>query len=103
MFCAQCGKELPPNATACPACGFVSTGTDARPGPATETLEQILKETKRAAHELAQASARLSTRLVEKAQTAAREPKASAKRAAHQVAQELDAAAREIDRLLKEI
>ncbi len=103
MYCAQCGKELPSKMSACPACGFVTTGARAAPGPATETLEQILKETKRAAHELAQASARLSTRLVEKAQTAAKEPKATAKKAAHQVAQELDAVAREIDRLLKEI
>lgn len=102
MYCAQCGKELPQNASACPACGFALHGAPSTP-PGGDSVDQVLSETKRAARELAEASARLSKRLVVKAQTAAKDPGGSAKRAAHRVAKELDAAAHEIDRILKDL
>lgn len=106
MYCSQCGKELPANITTCPACGF-STGTAAPTAPpppsSGDAFDQILNDTKKAAHELADATARLSKRLVEKAQTAAKEPAASAKKAAKTVAKELDSAAKEIERILKEL
>ena len=68
-----------------------------------ETLEEALGETKKAAQELVRASAELTRRLLGKAERAAKDPKASVERAARRAAQELDAAAREIERLLKEI
>lgn len=111
MFCQQCGHEIPSGATACPGCGFVplapppvgpAAAVPPSPG-SSDPVEQILSETKRAAKELAEASARLSKRLVAKAQTAAKDPTGSAKRAAQKVAKELDSAAREIDRILKEL
>lgn len=110
MYCSQCGKELPTNATVCPSCGFslgapryFSTGPSATPPPSADPVELILNETKKAARELADATARLSKRLVEKAQTAAKDPTGSAKKAAKTVAKELDSAAKEIDRILKEL
>ena len=114
MYCSQCGHELPTNATACPACGYSSVGTSPPPAAASstnappppssgDTVDQILTETKKAAHELADASARLSKRLVARAQTAAKDPTGSAKKAAKRVAKELDAAAKEIDRILKSL
>jgi hypothetical protein len=105
MFCPHCGKEVSTGASSCPACGaalpWAPPSGAATGGP--DSLEKILHETKQAAHELAVASARLSKRLVEKAQTAAKDPSGSAKKAAHRVAQELDAAAKEIDEILRQL
>jgi hypothetical protein len=70
---------------------------------ARSELEQALGEAKHAAKELAVATARLTKRVVSKAEVAAKDPSGSAKKAAHRVATELDAAAKEIDRILKEL
>ncbi len=72
--------------------------------PAPEdTLDQALGEAKRAAQDLVRASAKLAARLLSKAETFARDPNASTKRAARQVAKELESAAREVDQLLKKL
>ena len=109
MYCSQCGKELPANATTCPACGFSAVASAASPGSwatsppshSGDPVEEVLNETRKAARELADATARLSKRLVKGAQTAAKDPSGSARKAAKKVAQELDSAAKEIDRILK--
>jgi hypothetical protein len=66
-------------------------------------LEQALGETKRAAKDLAVATARLTKHLLSKAETAARNPSGSATKAAKRVAKELDAASEEIERILKDL
>ncbi len=113
MYCSQCGKELPANTTTCPACGFPSTSSPPPPvgastsappsSPPGDTVDQVLNETRKAARELADATARLSKRLVQKAQIAAKDPRGSTKKAARRVAKELDAAANEIDQILKKL
>lgn len=70
--------------------------------PAGE-FEEALGETKRAAKDLAAATARLTKRLLSKADEAAKEPSATVKKAAHRVAQELDAMSKEIDKLLRDL
>ncbi len=106
MFCPHCGREAPSGATSCPACGAALPWT---PPPSAgtvgggDTLESVLHETRRAAQDLGRATARLSKRLVEKAQVAAKNPSGSAKKAAQRVAKELDEAAHEIDRIIKEL
>ena len=69
----------------------------------SETVDDALKETKRAAKELAAASAKLSKRLLEKAGSAAKHPKGTAKKVGDTVAEELDAASREIERILRDL
>ena len=69
----------------------------------SDSLEEALNETKDAAKQLASAATRLSKRLLAKAENAARNPSGSAKKVAHRVAKELDAASREIDRILKDL
>lgn len=113
MYCSQCGKELPVSATTCPACGYSSAppppsaagsgATVPPPAPSGDPVEQVLDETRKAARELADATARLSKRLVKEARTAAKDPPGSAKKAAKKVAQELDSAAKEIDRILRNL
>ena len=66
-----------------------------------DTLNQALSEAKRAAKDLASASAKLSKRLLAKAEGAAKDPEGSARKATRLVAKELEAAAREVDRILK--
>ncbi len=66
-------------------------------------LEQALGETKKAAKDLAVATARLTKRILHKADRAAQNPTASVEKAARKVAKELDAMAKEIDRLLKDL
>jgi signal transduction histidine kinase len=67
------------------------------------SIDQTVEELKRAAKDLATASARLSQRLLEKAGTAAKDPKGTARRAAETASHELDAAANEIRRLLRDL
>ncbi len=68
-----------------------------------ESTDQILDETKRAARDLAVASAKLSKHLLEKASIAARDPSGTAHKAADRVAKELDAVAKHIDEVLKDL
>lgn len=68
---------------------------------AKENLEEALGEAKRAAKDLAEATARLTKRLLVRADRAAKNPSASVQKAARRVADELEAMSREIDRLLK--
>ena len=111
MYCSQCGHGLPTNAATCPACGFSPAAPASSPGPWTtpppapssDPVDEILHETRKAARELADATARLSKRLMREARTAAKDPSGSAKKAAKKVAQELDSAAKEIDRILKDL
>ncbi len=70
---------------------------------AKETLTDALNDAKRAAKDLAAASAKLSKRLIVKAERAAKDPEGSARRATKAVAKELDSAAKEIDRILKNL
>ena len=68
-----------------------------------DTLKEALESTRRAAKELAEASARLAKRAVSKAEVAGRDPSGSAKKVARRVAKELDAAAKEVERILKDL
>lgn len=68
-----------------------------------DTFSALLSETKRAAKDLASASAELSKRLLSKAETAAKDPKGSAQKATRLVVKELDAAAKEVERILKDL
>jgi len=102
MYCQQCGKELPQGSLTCAGCGFRFAPSSAAPA-APASLEQLLSETKHAAKDLASSTAQLSKRLVSKAHTAAKDPSVSAKKVAHRAAKELEAAAREIDRILQDL
>jgi len=70
---------------------------------ADESLKSALEDTHRAAKELAEATARLAKRAESKAETAGRNPSGSVKKVAHRVAKELDAAAKEVDRILHDL
>ncbi|HTP54830.1 MAG TPA: hypothetical protein VML94_07760 [Thermoplasmata archaeon] len=66
-------------------------------------FQEALRESKRAAKDLAVASARLTKHLLAKAGTAARDPKGSASKAARRVGKELEAASQQIDKILKDL
>jgi uncharacterized Zn finger protein (UPF0148 family) len=101
MFCQQCGKEIPAGSPTCPACGYFAMprGSTHAPG----SMEEAVSELKRSAKELARATALLSKRVVEKAGTAAQDPSGTAKRTTRAVAKELDKAAQEIERVLRDL
>ncbi len=67
----------------------------------TGDLEEALGEARRAAKDLAAATARLTKRVLAHADRAAKAPSASLQKAAHRVAEELESMSKEIDRLLK--
>lgn len=69
----------------------------------TGEVERALAETKRAAKDLAGATARLTKHLLEKADDAAKNPAGSVHKAVKTVARELDSMSKEIERLLKEL
>lgn len=102
MFCPQCGKEIPSGSPTCPACGYLAVPHAPSKG-STGSINDTVAELKRAAKELAQSAAALSGRVVDKAGDAAKDPKGSAKRVTRKVAQELDKASQEIERILRDL
>jgi len=68
-----------------------------------DKFEAALREATTAARDLVRASARLTRRILEKADRAAKDPKGSATRAAKRAAKELESASHEIDQLLKKL
>ncbi len=103
MYCQQCGKEIPSGSPICPGCGFNAMAREPAPSPGSDSIEHFVSETKKAAKELAVAAATLSQRVVDKAADAARNPPAAAKRARRRAAEELEKAAREIDRIIRDL
>ena len=101
MFCANCGKELPGGAGACPACGFSpgrSTGAST-----SSAIHEMVSEAKRAVKELNEAATSLSRQVRSGAQAAAKDPKGTSKRAVRRAAKELESAVDEIDRLIRKL
>jgi len=70
---------------------------------AEDSLKEAIDATRRAAKELATASARLTKSVLEKADIAAKDPTGSAKKVARRVAKELDEATQDIERILKDL
>jgi alkylhydroperoxidase/carboxymuconolactone decarboxylase family protein YurZ len=68
-----------------------------------DPLKDAVRDTKRAAKDLAGATATLSKHLLRTATVAAKTPTASARRAATRVAKELDSAAKDIERILRDL
>lgn len=68
-----------------------------------ESIEKALGEAMTAARDLARASAKLTRRLLQRADKAARDPKGTVTRAARSAAKELESASHEIDELLKKL
>jgi len=68
-----------------------------------DEMTEMLRDTKRAAKDLAKATARLSKKLLSRAEAAAKDPSGSAKKVGHRVSKELDAATREIERVLRDL
>jgi hypothetical protein len=102
MYCQSCGKELPPGAGSCPACGarvFYPPPSNS----ATDPVERVVADMKRAAKDLASSAAHVSRRLASGAENAAKDPSGSAKKAAKKVADELDAVAKEVDKILNDL
>jgi len=103
MFCVQCGKEIPSGSPTCPACGaFVVPPSPSGP-TRTLTLDDAVAEFKHAAKDLAQSAQALSKRVAVEAHKATQDPAGSAKRATRKVADELDQAARTIERMLRDL
>lgn len=101
MYCQNCGTELPAGALVCSSCGAIVPGHTSGREPAS--FRQLLEETRRSAHDLVDSTAKLTKRLASKAETAAKDPSVTAKKAARRVAKELDAAAREVERILQDL
>lgn len=101
MYCQNCGKDLPAGALLCSSCGAHVPSYHTGKEPAS--FRQLLEETRRSAHDLVDSTAQLTKRLASKAETAAKDPSTSAKKAAKRVAKELDAAAREVERILQDL
>lgn len=83
MYCARCGAKLPEGAAVCLSCGF-STKASA-PGGTTpspsDPFDEVIRETKRAAKELAKATAKLSRQVATHADAVAKDPSGSTRKA----------------------
>lgn len=101
MYCYNCGKPLPPDATTCPACQAVVVHPPAAGG--SDPVDHIVADVKRATNELLEATARLTRRVANVAGEAAKEPTETAKKATRRVADELERMARAIDQEIKKL
>ena len=103
MYCQWCGTLLPPGAESCPHCAGPGATGSAAGSVRSDSVDQLVADAKHAAKDLAVATARLSKRLLSKAEVAAQDPSGSAKKAARRAAKELDRAAEELDQLLRKL
>jgi cell division septum initiation protein DivIVA len=74
-----------------------------RPGLHAETFDQVVADARRAAKDLASATGQLVDRLAAKADRAAKDPSGSAKRGARRVADELERARVQIEKILDDL
>ncbi len=68
-----------------------------------DSLDAALGDAKKAAKDLARESAKLARRLLDRAERAAKDPARTVRAATRKAAKELEAAAREIDEILKKV
>lgn len=74
-----------------------------RPPPRTDSVDALIGDAKRAALELAVLSTRISQRLIERADAAAKDPSGTARNAARKAAAELDKARKGIEQALEQL
>lgn len=105
MYCAHCGIELPGGATTCASCSFrTQAPSPAASGHASSNpVDEILRETKQAVRDLAEATAKLSKRLAAHADAAAKDPSATARRARDRLKKDIDALATDVSNTLKKL
>jgi hypothetical protein len=100
---------MPEGASVCPACGRSGPSaasfqaSAAGSGTSTDSIEKLVAETKRAAMDLARASARVSERLLARAESATKGSGISAREAARKASKGLERARKEIERALDEL
>jgi len=101
MYCQNCGQELPAGRVQCAACG-AAVPRAAHPS-ASSSVDQLVQDTRRAAHDLAESATLLAKRLAAHAETASKDPSGSAKKVAQRVAKELDDLGQEIEKIVKDL
>jgi cell division septum initiation protein DivIVA len=68
-----------------------------------DSLKEAIEATRRAAKDLASATAKLAKQMIQKADSAAQHPPESARKVVDRVAKELEAAANEVDRIIRDL
>lgn len=101
MYCYSCGKPLPEGADKCPACQAPVLRPPA--AAAGDAVDQFVADVRKSTRELIHGSIELSKHVASKAGDAAKDPKGSAKKASHRVAEGLREIARDLDKELKDL
>ncbi len=101
MNCPKCGKEVPAGAVSCANCG--ATLFPARSPPPEDSFQILIGDAKNAAKEFAEAAAKVSSRILKKLETAADHPSTSAKEGLKRAAKELDDAAKDLERMFRDL
>ncbi len=96
--CRWCGASLTPGAAVCGSCGRPFN----LPDPPKDAVADALGEARRAAKELAAATARISEYVLAKAKTAAADPPGAARKVLKKAADDLEAVRQDVERALKE-
>ena len=96
--CRWCGASLTPGSTVCASCGRPFN----LPGTPKDPVDDALKEARRAAKELAAATARVSEFVLAKAKTAAADPGTAARKVLKKAADDLEAVRRDVEKALRE-
>jgi len=102
MACARCGSEIPAGADVCPKCGWRPSASTSADRPFEASVDALAEDAERAARELAKATAQLAARLAAGAGRAADDPRGAVKAGLKRVGRELDAVAKDLEKLLKE-
>jgi hypothetical protein len=103
LKCGSCGEELSPKFVFCPTCGrsVQSAVPDARVG--TDSLERLVNDLATEAEKLGKAAGRFSTKALDHADAALKDPSAAARRALDRARKELETAQRDLDEFLRKI
>lgn len=96
--CRWCGAALSPGAATCPSCGRPFN----LPADPADPVDDALREAKRAAKELAGATARVSQYVLAKAKTAAADPSGAARKVLKRAADDLETVRRDVEKALRD-
>ncbi len=105
MYCAHCGTELPAGSVVCASCGFTTKApSPVRPGSnSPDPVDEILRETKRAVKDLAEATAKLSKRVAAHADAAVKDPSGTTRKALDRLKRDINSLVSDVSDALKKL
>lgn len=105
MYCAHCGAEMPEGTNVCPSCGYTTNAS--MPGTpksnSSDPVDEVLRETKRAVKDLAEATAKLSKQVAAHADALAKDPSGTTRKALDRLKRDIHSLVDDVSDALKKL